>query len=250
MPVPDRPKKQRGVAAAADGRGAVHREDVARRHPVIEIREHRFLDFAGVRGASNQDALLIEIEYDADFGARVVESGIEQHARHVQDDKIGEGRQFAGVGRRSRQCVKQACQACSLMRRTPTRWAGSAQAHASHVKTSRRCRYVFARTQSRSKMVGVHRLIDRTPGDLSSLAGRRTRYLSLAAAGERYRVGDECAVGGKHAFLASNAPARSDESAELCVYWPKVHQPKRTRIHADNPFSALWRVAYNFYDSH
>ena len=82
-------EEQRRVALGADVRRAVHRQHALARQHVVEDREDRLLDFAGVVGAADQHQLLAEVHEDEDVGPRAVLGRIGLEERRVDDRELG-----------------------------------------------------------------------------------------------------------------------------------------------------------------
>ena len=89
------PEEQRGVAAGADVRRAVHGEHALLRQVVVHHREHRLLQLTGVARAADEDHALGEIEHDEGAGARAVARRIGLELRRVQHGEVRrEGREL------------------------------------------------------------------------------------------------------------------------------------------------------------
>ena len=96
LPGARQPEEQRRVAGAAEVGGAMHREDAALGQQVIEDREDRFLELAGVARAPDQDRPLAEVDHNERPGMGAVQRrigvqlGSVQHGpRGRKSDEIG-----------------------------------------------------------------------------------------------------------------------------------------------------------------
>ena len=88
-------EKDRGIAVLAGIGRAVHRHDVLRRQDIVEIGEDRFLDFAGVARAADQNDLAGEVAGDDRLGARAMPLGVGLEGWQIDDGQIGnKGRQI------------------------------------------------------------------------------------------------------------------------------------------------------------
>ena len=88
LPVPDRPKKSAVSPVVADVRRAVHRHDALQRQRVVEDREDRLLDLAGVVRSADQHELAAEVHEDEYLRARAVLGGVGLELREIDDREL------------------------------------------------------------------------------------------------------------------------------------------------------------------
>jgi hypothetical protein len=112
LPVPDRPKNSAVLPSAPIlAEQCMGRMPLIRR-VVVEQREHRLLDLAGIGGAADQDDVARHVERDHHLGPRAVAGRIGLEARQVQDGRVG-GEVGAAAGTSSCR-MNSACQAVSV----------------------------------------------------------------------------------------------------------------------------------------
>ena len=92
-------EEDRGVAVGPDVGRAMHRQHVAFGQQVVQHREDRFLDLAGIDGAADDDQTLGQVDDDEAFAVGAVRCRIGMAAWRMQDgearlkiDEIGFGR--------------------------------------------------------------------------------------------------------------------------------------------------------------
>ena len=86
---PGQAEEDGGVAVGADIGRAMHRQDALGGKQVVEHREDRLLDLAGIVGAADQDQALGEVEHHEDFAPRPVDLGDRLHPGGVKHRELG-----------------------------------------------------------------------------------------------------------------------------------------------------------------
>ena len=198
------PEEQGHVAALPHVRGAVHREHALLRQQVVQNREHRLLDLAGVVRAANDHELLLEADGDANLGLGAVAGGMWRGSR-TRAGPSTRGLKFELFGRRPQEQAPGEQAVPRLLGDDAQRQPVSRGRH----RRSRRTRTARG-LQVRPHTIAepgehrrVHRLI-RGPVDLVRDDALLDRELVLRRAAVRLPVNAESAPRSQDAFASAD----------------------------------------------